>query len=401
MQGLNGISAERLEKGASLAAQGEFDRASELFLEQLTARPGGWNEVNGFIERLSQKDASIGIEVCRRLGSALAQRENFEAALDCWRRVEELCPEDSEAAGIVSRLTIQKSRQLADTGKEKIEAAAAPEKRAERHLPTTKLPTDSWFGPRREVSAPYSPPPPTEIALTETQRLEKAIRDCPADPDNYLQLVPLYLAKGRDFDAERLLAKGREATEEDLAIRRLWEDVLMLRLEKKVTRARQQVEAENSEKARAELEELVSSRDRLESEIFHSRCQREPTNPALRFELGLRLKRAGDLREAFKRFEEALPSPAQKCAAAFEMGDCLQQFGDLPEALRYYRISAESGQGEQDLDCQKRALHKAARLAVHIKLPRVAQRYLADLLRLDPNCQAAKKLQAAISGTMQ
>lgn len=391
MLSVEGSLAERLEKCAALAAQGELKGASAVLLEVISEQ-GNWRVIDAFLATQARQKGADGVELNRRLGAALAQLEKFDEALACWRRVEEACPEDRDVAGVVSKLTIESSRQRVALAQEKSQTSEAPTKRNETKKASSKPQSDTWFGARREVHEPAPPPTPTEIALTETQVLEKAIRDCPSHPDNYLQLVPMYLAKGREFDAERLLAKGREATEDDLAIVRMWEDVLMLRLEKKVTRARQQVEAENTEKAQTELSELISSRDRLESEIFYSRCKREPNNAALRLELGRRLKRAGDLRDAYKKFEEALPDPAQKCAAAFEMGDCLQQFGELPEALRYYRLSAESAVPPRDLDCQKQALHKAAKMAAQIKLPRVAQRYLTELLRLDPNCQPAKEL---------
>lgn len=375
-------AVERLESCAALAAQGKLDRATEWLLAA-AAGPEDWESIRPQLGRLARDAPSHGIELLRRVGSELARQEKYNEALDCWRQVEELSPEDQEAAGIVSRLTIAKSRHSSDLAQDKVESASNAAHHGGRRVAASKPEPALWFGARREVNEPAPPPTPTEIALTETQLLEKAVRDCPSHPDYYLQLVPIYLAKGRDFDAERLLAKGREATEEDPAIRRLWEDVLMLRLEKKVTRAREQVELEKSDKARAELDVLASARDRLESEIFHNRCQREPTDPALRYELGLRLKRAGDLREALLRFEEALPGAQQKCHAAFEMGECLEQLGQLPEALRHYRLSAESANGPADLDCQRRALHKAASTAQHIKLPRVAERYLAELKRLD------------------
>lgn len=384
--------AARLEECATLAVQGELGQASEQLLE-LSATAENWETIDAFLAKVAQQPASGGLELNRRLGAALARQERFEAALACWRRVEEHASDDREAACIVSKLTIDSSRQRAGQETRNDESQASQGTLGERKAPARKPQADPWYGTRREVSAPApTPAPPTEIALTETQLLEKAVRDCPSHPDNYLQLVPLYLAKGRDFDAERVLAKGREATEDDPAVRRLWEDVLMLRLKKKVERARQQVAQESSDKVRAELDELVASRDRLESEIFHSRCRREPNNAALRFELGLRLKRAGDLREAYKRFQEALPDAAQKCAAAFEMGECLREFGEFPEALRHYRLSAESAVAPRDGECQRRALHQAARIAVQIKLPRVAQRYLTELLRLDPNCLPAKEL---------
>jgi len=170
----------------------------------------------------------------------------------------------------------------------------------------------------------------------------------------------------------------------------------MLRLEKKITMAQERAEVDETSESREALAELITERDRLETEIFVNRCQREPNNSALRYELGMRLKRAGKIPEAQQRFREALHDKQQKCAAAYELGECLRQAGQLTEALQYYRMAAESASGPEQLDSKKQALYRAAGLAARIKLFRLAQRYLSELIQLDPQYREAGALMHSI-----
>lgn len=221
------------------------------------------------------------------------------------------------------------------------------------------------------------------MKLTPIQELEAALRDRPANADLYLAIVPLYVDKGRDYEAERLLIKGAVATG-DSRVRFLREDLTMARLGRSVAVAQQHAEANRTPEAQAVLKQATDERDRLELEIFAERCDREPDNAALRYQWGLRLKRAGKLEQARQRFEEALPDPAQQPAAAFELGECQRQLSDVPAALKYYRLAADSATTAEQAETKKQALWQAVGLATRIKLTKLAQRYLSELARIDP-----------------
>jgi tetratricopeptide (TPR) repeat protein len=221
------------------------------------------------------------------------------------------------------------------------------------------------------------------VKLTPIQELEAAIRDRPADAELYLQIVPLYLEKGRDYEAERLLQRGAAASD-DPRVAFLREDLTLARLARSATVAQQHAESSGTPEAQAVLKQATDERDRLELQIFAERCQREPDNARMRLEWGLRLKRAGKLEAARQRFEEALADLAEQPAAAFELGECQRQLANVPEALRYYRLAAESATTDQQQATKKLALWQAVGLATRLKLTRLAQRYLNELARIDP-----------------
>ena len=225
------------------------------------------------------------------------------------------------------------------------------------------------------------------MKLTPIQELEAALRDQPGNADLYLAIVPLYVEKGRDYEAERLLTRGALATD-DPRVRFAREDLTMARLARSLAVAQQHADSHATPESRAVLKQAQDERDQVELEIFADRCQREPENCRLRHEWGLRLKRAGKLEQAAQKFEHALVDPAVQPAAAFELGECQRQFENIPEALRYYRLAADSAALPAHQETKKRALWQAVGLASRIKLTKLSQRYLSELARIDPQYRA-------------
>ena len=141
-------------------------------------------------------------------------------------------PDNREASRMVAALVIERSRQ---------QAGLPPRNELDlrqRHVasagsnggqPST---TPSRSGSYSEFDSLI---PSTGIRLTRIQQLETAIKDEAANADVFLELAQLYLDKGREYEAERLLARAREATGRDPRILSLGEDVTMSRLDKKVT----------------------------------------------------------------------------------------------------------------------------------------------------------------------
>lgn len=324
----------------------------------------------------------------RRAAQSMTRMDRLDEALACWERVLAQSPGDVEAAHAVSRLSIELGRRRAGLAPQVLEQPWASPPTGGVELPAAAA-ADVRTAAEEEPA--YSLRGPGGIRLTPIQQLELAVRDQPANPEFYLKLAPLYLEKERDYDAERLLEKGKEATG-DARVRQLWEDVTMLRMGKKIEFARREAEREDTPVARTELAQLRAERDRWEIEVFSGRCQRDSSNPKLRFELGLRLKRAGKQRTACQEFKEALASPAQRASAALELGECLAQFFEYPDALKYYRLAADAAVSGQQVELRKEALYRAAELASRVKLRRPARRYLKELLEIDPTYRDAAQL---------
>jgi thioredoxin-like negative regulator of GroEL len=238
--------------------------------------------------------------------------------------------------------------------------------------------------------------PVTGVRLTRIQQLETAVKGGQANADIFLELARLYLDKGREYEAERLLTRARDETGRDARILGMSEDVTMLRLAKKVSAAERDVELEDTPQTRTALAQIVKERDRIEIEIFQERSRRDPDDLSVRYELGRRLARAGKLDQARPYFEQALQHETSRCHAALALGGSLLSAGQAAEAQRHFRMAAASAGQTGQAACQGEALLQAAQVAARGKLLRLARRYVTQLLKLDPGHQAGTALLEAL-----
>ena len=326
------------------------------------------------------------LEVARTYAEALAKSGHFEESLDCWNRIEELIPEDPEPAIMIAKLTIAKNRYQAVHGAFVEEPVKENNKPVDKGSDGHKV-VDTRYLYRR--SKPKGAIKQRTIELTEWQKLERAIDNNPANVKLYTELAELYLEAGRDYDAERVLTKGINATDDHAEIRASWEDITLYRSEKKLDVAQKCASVENTPAAKAAFKEAQCNHQQLVLDIFNSRCERDPENTAIRYEFGMHLKKAGHFRTAFARFKEALGDPEYKSAANLEIGECMQRFQKYPEALQFYRQAVETATEMEQVENRKLALYRAGVLASGIKLQDAARRYLSELVELDPDYKDA------------
>lgn len=324
----------------------------------------------------ASRQAPDDVELNHQRAEALLRHGKLDLARACWERVQDVSPDDAIATTKIAQLAIEESRL--EQGLES--AGFLPRaKHSTRQGESTGLKPIIYQDERmlREILRQAD-----QHKRTPLQQLEAAVRDHTANPDLYLKLASVYMEKDRDYDAEKLLAKAKEQLD-DPRVAALWEDITMIRLDRKLALAIKNAESDDSEAAQAVVTEARKARDRFQTEVFVNRSKREPDNAELRYELGLRHKQAGKLREANECFAAALSDDGFKAPAALEMAECLRQSDELVEALRHYRLAAESARPDQ-LECKKQALLEAGQLAVGMRLQRLAQRYFDRLRQLDP-----------------
>lgn len=323
----------------------------------------------------------------RTRGAALLRAGDLQSALECWQDIAAHAPGDQDAARTLSRIVIEISRRAAGLEPHPLPIGCDDAPAGDAPSPAS---SDA------ALPAPVAGPAITRrgampAKLTPLQQLELTIRDQPSNVEAYLTLAPMYLEKERDYDAERLLEKGKEATG-DLRVRELWEEVVIRRLEKKIEFLRKEAERDDTPEHRTELAQLRAERDRFAISVFSARCERSPDNMNLRHRLGLHMARAGKLEAACQQFRQALDDPAVGPAAAFELGQCLAEFFDYPEAIEHFRLAADAAVAAGQVELRKEALFRAAELASRVKLRGPTRRYLSELVQIDPQYRNAAAL---------
>ncbi len=293
------------------------------------------------------------IDVNRRCGRALARVRRYDDAVACWRRVEQLKPGDEEATRAIANLAVEKT--ITGGGYEDAESS-------------------------KDVRAK-----PTDLLtahLTPEQLLEKAIGKNPRDLTNYMELADLHTNNDRFAEAEKVLVRAVEISGNDLAIRERLEDSQMRRMRAEVALAEAEVRGKNTPEAKELLKRKSVELNRIETDVYRTRAERNPNNLRLRFEVGVRLKRAGKINEAIQALQAARGDSKLKAEAHLELGECFQHIKQYKLALSNYTTALES-LFERDLDRRKLVLYRAGTLSFALEDVDSAEKYLNEVASLD------------------
>ncbi len=148
-------------------------------------------------------------------------------------------------------------------------------------------------------------------------------------------------------------------------------------------------ESEKTPEAAELLKKMKGELNRVELEIYRRRSDMNPTNMALKFELGLRLKRVGKYQEAIQLLQQARADGKRKAQVHLELGECFQALKQYPLAMSNFEAAIEAF-ADRDLDQKKLALYRAGKLALFLAMSDAAkysldpaEKHLTDLASLE------------------
>ncbi len=211
----------------------------------------------------------------------------------------------------------------------------------------------------------------------------------PSDIQSCFQLVELHVANRRLGEAILVLTKVLAASGNDIRVQERLEDVEILRKREQLEVAERRAQDSPSGERQQLVGQLRDDVGRYEVEVYDRRSQRYPEDLELKYQLGVRLKRAGNVRAALEFLEVGSQLPERSAHAVLEMGECLQRLKKYSESLECYERAAElSGQAGQ-AEVEKLAAYRAGILASGLGNDRAAEDWLSRLLELDPNFRDA------------
>jgi tetratricopeptide (TPR) repeat protein len=326
------------------------------------------------------------VEVNRHCAQSLARMGQFDMAISCWNRVAEKT-KGEEPEKMISELTMAKTMGVPVS-------AAAVGNIVPRGAPSgdTEPDTDGAVTPEAaadpEQTSPSEPPVKREIELNERQQLERAIRENPTEAENYLKLAELHTLNHRYSDAEKAIRQAIKAVGSSLKLQAAYEDAQIKSAKARLAIAEKRASSSKTEEAQELASKLKDELNRLELDIYQQRCQRFPERKRLHYELGLRLRRAHNYREAIKAQDQARQDPQCLVAATLEMGECWQQLKQYAKALKCYQVAINKS-SQIDGDRQKLALYRGGVLAAAMHRNDEAKQWFTDLLVLDPEFRDA------------
>jgi tetratricopeptide (TPR) repeat protein len=313
--------------------------------------------------------------VNRQAAMTLQRMGQFDQAIACWHRVEQAKPHDEEALQAISRLSVEKTIHQGGYDPALLGGSGKGGQPAQPARPMSIA--------RLSKSAAENEADDAAAELPPEQRLKAAIAKDPAAVDSYFRLADLYLHQQRLDDVEQILDQANQVTGGgDLNVRERLEDLQLRRASRQIIVAHKQYEHEKTAEAQQLLERARSHANQVELEVYSARVDRDPHNPRLHFEVGMRLKKAGKLKAAITAFQAARSDTKRRALVLLELGECFQKIEQYKLALSHYEQSIEATDSS-DRDGKKLALYRAGVLAMGLRELDRAERHLAELAGLD------------------
>jgi tetratricopeptide (TPR) repeat protein len=305
----------------------------------------GWNELAQWLLE-SVAGVANDADFFRYMAHVHELNASWQKAIAAWERVKKIHPYDEDANRQINALAASATIQRSGLGD-------ALHKRAAAAGSSGPEPRDADLDELRQPQ------------LSPEERWEKEIQEDPTLVGPYLQYAEHLKMRGQLDQAEKLLARGLKAAPDDPALKRAHAEVQIGRIQRAIASWQRKCrERPDDEAARAKLAQLEAMLADYEIEEYRRRIGQNPGDAHLQYELGLRLAKAGQHKEAIAAFQQAArSSPAVKVEALLHAGQSFEAEGALKLAERSYH---EALKAAEDNDV-------ATLNALHYRLGRVAE----------------------------
>jgi tetratricopeptide (TPR) repeat protein len=307
-----------LEYGEQVLVRNPWDIGTQLAMAEAFDALGLLDLAIWTLDQARQKDAKHA-RLNRALARLFEKRGNFTQAGVLWELVRKVDPKDLEAQGkmkdLAASATIARGRyeemiHAADT--EESAAAGRPDATAEH--------------PRDAATVdPAAGPPTAERHAKEITALEARIQADPTNPNPYLHLASLFRRTDQLDKALAVLQKGLGATGNSFELASEIADLHIETFRRNLAitegKLRGRPEDQKLQKIRAQLLKEINTR---ELHLHQLKADRFPTEKNHRFEVGIRLLRAGQVDEAIRELQIVRSDPRLQGRALMYLGYCFK-----------------------------------------------------------------------------
>jgi tetratricopeptide (TPR) repeat protein len=193
----------------------------------------------------------------------------------------------------------------------------------------------------------------------------------------------MYVHEQRLDEADQLLQQAMQATGGgNLQVRERLEDLQLRRAARQASLAQRNFDQDQSPEAKKLLDQARSQANQVELEVYAARVDREPLNPRMQYELGLRLKRAGKTKQAITALQAARTDAKRRALVLLELGECFQRIEQYKLALSHYEQAIEACD-PADVETMKLGLYRAGVLATGLRELDRAEKRLQELAGMD------------------
>lgn len=392
-----------LEYGEKILVHNPWDISAQMDMAEAADALGALELAIWILEQARQKDPKDAT-VNRALARLCEKSGNFRQAMSLWELVRKADPTDVEAQhkakDLAASETIARGGYLQAVG---IEPAEAPPGQ-----PSAGSPAAAGSGSHPRLQAMASGPPISDRVTREAAAIQNKLEADPTNPHLYLQLATVYRRADQLEQARDMLRQGLRATGNhfELMVELTELEIEPFRRNLAITEEKLRAQGDDEElrKIRIRLLKEINTR---ELELYRLKADRYPTEMGHRFELGVRLLRAGQTEEAIKELQAARSDPRHHWRALLYLGYCFKGRNNWRLAQRNFEEVLQTLPAGEDATRKEVLFQLAHGAAEHNDLPRAVELAYElanldfayrDIGRLLDEWQARLQQQADVSG---
>jgi tetratricopeptide (TPR) repeat protein len=316
-----------LDLGEQILARNPWDTGAQVSMAEAADALGLLDLAVWSMEQARHKDPRDA-SVNRFLARLYEKRGNFAQAIALWELVRRADPSDVEAQDkskdLAASETIARGRYDDVAARNEANPPTPDEGTATRARVATPQ-GGEVKAVRGRQPTPNPDVPPAERGAREAAQVRARIEADPSNANAYLQLASLYRKNGQIDQARQTLQDGLGPTANafEIAVELADLDIEAFRRDLVLTEERQRAAPQDEElrQIRLGLMREINSR---ELELYRRKADRYPTEMAHRYELGVRLLRAGQVDEAIRELQAARSDPRQHWRSLMYLAYCFK-----------------------------------------------------------------------------
>jgi tetratricopeptide (TPR) repeat protein len=320
-----------LELGELVLARNPWNTGTQKDMAEAADALGLLDIAIWTLEQARQKDPrDAGVN--RALARLYEKRGNFTQAIALWELVRRVAPTDAEAQSKSKDLAA--SETIARGHYEAVVTNTTPGTDNEAKAltgeevpaaPRGRLGVATGSSPLEPAPLPGSGQHPAERGAREVAQLRARIEADPTNPNAYLHLASVFRRMDQLEQARALLQQGLGPTGNafEMSVELADLEIEPFRRNLALTEERQRAAPDDEElrKIRIRLMKEINTR---ELDLYRQKADRFPTEMAHRFELGVRLLRAGQVDEAIRELQAARSDPRHHWRALLYLAYCFK-----------------------------------------------------------------------------
>jgi tetratricopeptide (TPR) repeat protein len=354
-----------LEHGESVLLRNPWHKGAQLLMAE-SAIALGLPVLAVWILQQARERNPNDVEINRALARLLEKQGHFAQAIALWELIRRAAPRDQEAQ--------DKAKQLAASetiARGNYEEAATTDTSVRVPVAPTPAPPTSKVSPVKRHGN------------REEDQLRARIEAEPGKADAYLQLAALYNRNGRYDDARAVLTQGMEATNAAFDIAIVLADLDIQPLRQSLAKTEEELrDKPNDKKLQKMRGDLLAEINSLELDCYRQKVQANPTERTHRFELGVRLLRAGLVEESITELQSVRNDARLQWKVLMNLGHCFLTRQNWPLARRNFEEALRTMPAGEDASRKELLFHLAQGHAAAGDLPQAIELAL-DLANLD------------------